>query len=67
VSAGKKRAKISVGSNPWATVPRTHNIAAICESYGGGGHPAVGAVSFPPDRVEDARRVAAEICEKLKT
>jgi len=66
VSAGRKRAKVSVGSNPWAVQPRTHNIAAICESYGGGGHPAVGAVSFPPDRIDDARRAAAEIAEKLK-
>jgi hypothetical protein len=67
VSAGPKRAKISVGSNPWPVVPRRHNIAAICESYGGGGHPVVGAVSFPPDQIERARQVAAEIAEKLKT
>ena len=37
------RTKISVGSNPWSPRPRTHNIASICERYGGGGHAVVGA------------------------
>ena len=50
------RAKISIGSNPWAKVPRTHDIAKICERYGGGGHPVVGAVSIP--RAELAARPA---------
>jgi hypothetical protein len=67
VSAGKKRAKVSVGSNPWGTTPRKHNIAAICESFGGGGHPVVGAVSFPPDQIARAQQVAIEIVAKLKT
>lgn len=66
VSRGAKRAKVSVGSSPWRQELRTHNIAAICESYGGGGHPAVGAISFPPEQVGDARRVAAEILAKLR-
>lgn len=66
VSRGAKRSKVSVGSNPWHPELRRHNIAQICESYGGGGHPVVGAVSFAPDRLEDARRCAAEIAEKLK-
>jgi len=66
VTASKSRAKISVGSNPWATVPRTHDIAALCASYGGGGHPVVGAVSLKPDQVERAREVAAEIVAILK-
>jgi hypothetical protein len=66
VSAGPKRAKVSVGSNPWPVVPRRHNLAAICESYGGGGHPVVGAVSFPPDQIPRAREVAAEIVERLR-
>ena len=42
-----KRMKVSVGSNPWPPVPRTHDIAKLCERYGGGGHPAVGAISLP--------------------
>ncbi len=66
VTRGSRRAKISVGSNPWASVPRTHNIAEICERYGGGGHPVVGAISFAPDEVERARAVADEIVAELK-
>src|SRR5256885_10742450 len=40
-----QRTKISVGSNPWAQRPRRHNIATICERYGGGGNAGVGAAS----------------------
>ena len=60
------RTKVSVGSNPWAARPLTHNLAEICERYGGGGHPRVGAISFPKGAVEEARAVAAEIVEELK-
>lgn len=66
VTASKSRAKVSVGSNPWATVPRTHDIAALCARYGGGGHPVVGAVSLKPDQIDRAREVAAEIAAALK-
>ena len=52
LTRGAKRVKISVGSNPWAPRPRTHNIAEICERYGGGGHAVVGAVSLPPTEIE---------------
>jgi hypothetical protein len=65
VTAGKHRSKVSVGSNPWAHVPRTHDISAICASYGGGGHPVVGAVSLPPTDVERARVIAKEIAAIL--
>jgi hypothetical protein len=65
VSLASFRTKVSVGSNPWATVPFEHNLASICERYGGGGHPRVGAISFEKDDVEHARRVAAEICREL--
>jgi hypothetical protein len=61
----ESRIKISVGSNPWARETRTHNIAAICERYGGGGHPVVGAVSLPPTDAERARTIAAEILAEL--
>jgi hypothetical protein len=61
------RAKISVGSNPWARVPRTHDISKICERYGGGGHPVVGAVSIPKNELARARQIAAEIVAELKT
>ena len=66
LTRGALRTKISVGSNPWAAKPRTHNIAKICERYGGGGHAVVGAISFRPDEVERGRvamrEIAAELC-----
>jgi hypothetical protein len=65
VTRGTERTKISVGSNPWAPRPRAHNIASICERYGGGGHAVVGAVSFKPDEVEQARKAAREIVTEL--
>jgi hypothetical protein len=60
------RTKISVGSNPWNKMPVLHNLASICERYGGGGHPRVGAISLEPGRLEDARRIAAEIVTELQ-
>lgn len=60
------RTKVSVGSNPWAGKPLRHNLAKICERYGGGGHARVGAISFPKGAVEEARRVAQEIVEVLR-
>jgi len=66
VSLSSFRAKISVGSNPWTIHPRTHNLAVLCEHYGGGGHPAVGAISFPPDNLEKARLVSKEIVNELR-
>jgi hypothetical protein len=65
VSTSSFRTKVSVGSNPWAPAPLRHNLASICERYGGGGHPRVGAISFPRGDVQSARRVAAEIREEL--
>jgi len=65
LTRGPQRTKISVGSNPWAPVPRTHNIAKICERYGGGGHAVVGAVSFKPEEVEEARQAVREIVAEL--
>lgn len=61
-----QRVKISVGSNPWAPRPRLHNIAEICERYGGGGHAVVGAVSLAPDEVEKGRKFMCEIIEELQ-
>jgi hypothetical protein len=65
LTRGAHRTKISVGSNPWAPVPRTHNIAEICERYGGGGHAVVGAVSFKPEEIEEARAAGREIVAEL--
>jgi len=67
VSPSSFRTKISVGSNPWATEEPRHNLATICERYGGGGHARVGAISFEPNALEKARAVAAEIVEELKS
>jgi hypothetical protein len=60
-----QRTKISVGSNPWASRPRRHNIASICERYGGGGHAVVGAISFGTDEAEKARQAMSEIVAEL--
>jgi hypothetical protein len=65
VSLSSFRAKISVGSNPWSPHPRTHNLAALCERHGGGGHPVVGAISFAPEELEKAQRIAQEIVGEL--
>ncbi|MBI1356778.1 MAG: phosphoesterase [Acidobacteria bacterium] len=59
------RTKISVGSNPWSPVEPTKNLASLCERYGGGGHPRVGAISYGPGEIERARASAAEIVEEL--
>lgn len=66
VSNSPFRAKVSVGSNPWAKRPRKHDLAQICERYGGGGHAVVAAISLAPDRLDDARRIAGEIVEELQ-
>ena len=66
VSPSSFRTKISVGSNPWVREEPKHNLATICERYGGGGHPRVGAISIAPGQVDEARAVAAEIVKLLK-
>jgi len=66
VSLSTFRSKISVGSNPWSPRPRTHNLAALCERYGGGGHPVVGAISLPPEGLQRAREIAREIARELR-
>ena len=68
LSKSSFRTKISVGTNPWTTVPAEHlaNIAAICERYGGGGHARVGAISVSVDQHGEAKRIAAEVTAELK-
>ena len=61
------RAKISIGANPWAKQPRTHEINKICERYGGGGHPVVGAISIPRAELPRAREIARDIVAELNT
>jgi hypothetical protein len=67
VSQSAFRSKISVGSNPWSERSRTHDLARICERYGGGGHAVVAAISLAPDELETARKIAAEIVEELQS
>ena len=66
VSPSSFRTKISVGSNPWAPTEPSHNLATICERYGGGGHARVGAISLEPGQVDEARRIAAEVAAELR-
>jgi hypothetical protein len=65
VTRSKSKCKISIGYNPWSSTPRTHNIAAICERYGGGGHPVVGAISVPADAVDKAKAIATDVAKEL--
>jgi hypothetical protein len=67
VSRSPARSKVSVGSNPWSSRPRTHNLARLCEQYGGGGHAVVAAISFKPEDIEGARAAAREIIDKLRS
>jgi hypothetical protein len=67
LSSSSFRVKVAVGSNPWAEKDNMVNLAKICERYGGGGHARVGAISFPPDKADDARKAAAEIVQELRT
>lgn len=60
------RLKISVGYNPWAKEPRTHNISELCARYGGGGHPMVGAAAFPKDQESQAIAAFGEIVDILQ-
>jgi hypothetical protein len=67
LSRSSSKCKISIGYNPWSPIPRKHNIAAICERHGGGGHPVVGAISLAADQIERAREIVNEIVEELST
>ncbi len=66
VGKGDKRAKVSIGSNPWRPETRKHDLSKIAERFGGGGHPVVAAMSFKPEELPRARQVAAEILAELK-
>jgi hypothetical protein len=68
LSKSSFRTKVAVGSNPWtkADPAKMVNLAEVCERYGGGGHARVGAISFLPNQVEQARAAAAEIVAELR-
>ncbi len=67
VSSSATRAKVSVGSNPWKEANALHNLAEICERYGGGGHARVAAISFAAGEIERARKAALEITALLRS
>jgi len=67
LSRSKSKCKISIGYNPWSPISRRHNIAAICERHGGGGHPVVGAISLAADRLDEAKALAWSIAQELAT
>ncbi len=68
LSKSSFRTKVSVGSNPWTRMRGDDmlNLATICERYGGGGHARVGAISFSPDRLDEARKAAMEIVTEMR-
>jgi hypothetical protein len=61
---GSTTVKISAGKNPW--VPgRDHDIGALCERYGGGGHSKVGGVTLRLDEADRARQTADALVDAL--
>jgi len=62
---GRQHFKLSIGYNPWCGAERLHDISVICRRYGGGGHAAVGAASFPLAALEDAKKAAAAVANEL--
>ncbi len=68
LSKSSFRTKVAVGSNPWTEVDpaKMVNLAKVCERYGGGGHARVGAISFSPNKEDDARAAAAVIVSELR-
>jgi hypothetical protein len=59
--------RLTLGYNPWKDPRhRAHNLAEICERYGGGGHPFVAGCSFPLGDESACRRAQQEILEFLR-
>jgi nanoRNase/pAp phosphatase (c-di-AMP/oligoRNAs hydrolase) len=67
VGCSRRKAKVSIGSNPWRPELRRHDLSAIAERFGGGGHPVVAAMSFKPDELPRARAAAQAIAEELRS
>jgi hypothetical protein len=65
LSHTSSQVRMSIGQNPWANVPARHHIGALCERFGGGGHPFVGSFAFPIARLEEARALLRTIAEEL--
>jgi oligoribonuclease NrnB/cAMP/cGMP phosphodiesterase (DHH superfamily) len=54
---------ITCGENPWNPPPISVHVGELMETYGGGGHRAVGGAN--PPNLQAARKAAAEVAEKL--
>ena len=67
VGRGPKRAKVSLGSNPWHPQLRQHDLSQLAGRYGGGGHPVVAAVSFKAEEGERARAAFRELLAELQS
>jgi hypothetical protein len=61
------RAKISLGTNPWNLENADANLASLAERFGGGGHARVSAISFDPQEMERAKKVARELAAELRS
>lgn len=67
LSHTSSQVRMSIGQNPWAAVPPRHHIGAICERFGGGGHPFVGSFAMPIARLADARALLPRLAEELSS
>lgn len=65
LSRMRQHYKVSVGYNPWSPITRKHDIASICKRFDGGGHPVVGACSFPLSALDRARAAVKVIVAEL--
>ena len=60
------QAKISVMRNPWRKFKNV-DIGRLCQRFGGGGHPRVGAIEIRPDATPLATEILAEVIASLAT
>ncbi len=58
--------KIAVGHNPWVAAPRAHDVGALCERLGGGGHAVVGGVTLGATETARARATIEALVAALR-
>jgi hypothetical protein len=56
---------VTCGENPWNKPTSGLHVGEMMEVYGGGGHRAVGGAN--PLDLDETRRIAAEVAEKLRS
>jgi len=59
--------KISVGVNPWTSMPRLLDIGELCARYGGGGNAVVGGVTLRADELPRARETMKQLVRELES